>query len=467
MVFWTDRQLCFSDGRFSCSLAPCRLEERRIQNWWVCDDPRGTLLFVGQPGGMLGGSELIYPGSEESSQSENPLAEAYWDPSQKHDGPLVFAANVTLDAATAHPALLLTEEGRRVSWQERHQNLPSSVQRFNSIPCVLGDQRFSSGRYFWKVEVGNARSWDLGVCRDNVTRTGRVTVSPQNGFWTIRFYEGEYWALTSPETHLTLREKPFIVGVFLDYEAGDISFYNMTDGSHTFTFSQNTFYGALRPLLRLWSSESGSLTICPSEGECADVIHVYPSGRNDYFDPQWKSQFSSNEIQIDIFPIPYWFILKLKLWTQTDDSISQFSCSVVSNSSRAHESQHSRPPCPSPTPGVYSISCPSIWWCHLAISSSIVPFSSCPQPLPASGSFSMSQLFAWSGQSIEVSTSAWVLPMNTQDLTPSGWTGWVSLQSKGLSRVFFNTVVQRHQFFSTQLSSQANSHIHIWPLEKP
>ncbi|KAM9739324.1 butyrophilin subfamily 1 member A1-like isoform 2-T2 [Dama dama] len=174
-------------------------------------------------------------------------------------------AHVTLDAATAHPALLLSEEGRRVSWQERHQNLPSSIQRFDSIPCVLGDQRFSSGRYFWKVEVGNARSWDLGVCRDNVTRKGRVTMSPQNGFWAIRFYEGEHWALTSPETHLTPREKPFIVGVFLDYEAGDVSFYNMTDGSHIFTFPQNTFYGALRPLFRLWSSESGSLTICPSE----------------------------------------------------------------------------------------------------------------------------------------------------------------------------------------------------------
>ena len=272
VVFWTDRQLCFSDGRFSCSLAPCRLEERRIQSWWVCNSPWGTLLFVGQSGGMLGGVSWIYPGSEESSQSENPLAEAYWDPSQKHDGLLVFAANVTLDAETAHPALLLSEEGRRVSWQETCQDLPSSPQRFTSLPCVLGQLHIISGRYFWEVEVGNPCSWDLGVCRDNVTRTGRVTVSPQNGFWAIRFYEGEYWALTSPETHLTLREKPFIVGVFLDYEAGDVSFYNMTDGSHIFTFPQNTFYGVLRPLFRLWSSDSGFLTICPGEGECADVV---------------------------------------------------------------------------------------------------------------------------------------------------------------------------------------------------
>ena len=96
----------------------------------------------------------------------------------------------------------------------------------------------------------------------------------------------------------------------------------------------------------------------------------------------------------------------------------------------------------------------------------VIPFS-CPQSLPASGSFPMSQLFTWSGQSIGVSASASVLPVNTQDLSPSGWTGWISLQSKGLSRVFSNTIVQKHQFFRTQLSSQYNSHIHTWPLEKP
>ena len=111
------------------------------------------------------------------------------------------------------------------------------------------------------------------------------------------------------------------------------------------------------------------------------------------------------------------------------------------------ESQHTRPPCPSPTPGVYSNSCPSSRWCHPAISS-----SSCPQSLPASGSFPMSQLFAWGSQSIGVSALASVLPMNTQDLSPLGWTGWISLQSKGLSRVFSNTTVQKHQFFGTQLS---------------
>ena len=117
-----------------------------------------------------------------------------------------------------------------------------------------------------------------------------------------------------------------------------------------------------------------------------------------------------------------------------------------------HESQHARPPCPSPTPGVHSNSCPSSRWCHPAISSSVIPFSSCPQSLPASGSFPMSQLFASVGQSIGVSASASVLPMNTQDWSPLEWTGWISLQSKGLSTVFSNTTVQKHWFFGTQLS---------------
>ena len=143
----------------------------------------------------------------------------------------------------------------------------------------------------------------------------------------------------------------------------------------------------------------------------------------------------------------------------------QFSCSVVSNSLRPHESQYARPPCSSPTPRVYSNPFPLSWWCHPAISSSVVPFSSCAQSLPDSGFFPMSQLFAWGGQSTGVSASASVLPMNTQDWPPLWWTGWISLQSKGLSRVF-NTMVKKHQFFGAQLSSQSDSHIHTWPLEK-
>ena len=132
----------------------------------------------------------------------------------------------------------------------------------------------------------------------------------------------------------------------------------------------------------------------------------------------------------------------------------QFSRSVMSDSLRPHESQHARPPCPSLTPWVYSNSCPSSQQCHPAISFSVIPFSSCPQSFPALGSFLISQLFAWGGQSIGVSASASVLPMNTQDWSPLGWTGWISLQSKGFSRVFCNTTVQKHQFFGAQLSSQ-------------
>ena len=144
----------------------------------------------------------------------------------------------------------------------------------------------------------------------------------------------------------------------------------------------------------------------------------------------------------------------------------QFSHSVMSNSLWSHELQHARPPCPSSTPGVHPNSCPSSWWCHPAISSSVIPFSSYPQPLPASESFPMSQLFAWGGQSIGVSALASVLPKNTQDWSPLEWTGWISLQSKRLTRIVSNTTVQKHQFFGTQLSSQSNSHIHTWPLEK-
>ena len=145
----------------------------------------------------------------------------------------------------------------------------------------------------------------------------------------------------------------------------------------------------------------------------------------------------------------------------------QCSHSVVPDSLRPRELQHARPPCPSPTPGVYSNSCPSSQRCHPAISSSVIPFSFCPQSLQASGSFPMSQLFTWGGQSIGVSASASVLPMNTQDWSHLGWTGWISLQSKGLSRGFSNTTVQKRQIFCAQLSSQSNSHIHTWPLGKP
>ena len=149
------------------------------------------------------------------------------------------------------------------------------------------------------------------------------------------------------------------------------------------------------------------------------------------------------------------------IYVNTESSV-QFSRSVMSDSSWPHEPQHSRPPCPSPTPEVHPNSCPLSRRCHPTISSSVVPFSSCPQSFPVSGSFPVSQLFTSGGQSIGVSASTSVLPMNTQDWSPLEWTGWIFLQSRGLSRVFSNTAVQKHQFFDAQLSSQSNSHIHTY-----
>ena len=161
---------------------------------------------------------------------------------------------------------------------------------------------------------------------------------------------------------------------------------------------------------------------------------TYPDPRRAY---SWSSTFQLPTVQ-DTGSIPF--------------SSVQFSHSVMSDSLWPHEPQHTRPPCPSPTPGVHPNPCPLSQWCHPTISSSVIPFSSCPQSLPASGSSQMSQLFAWGDQSIGFSASTSVLPMNTQDWSPLEWTGWISLQSKGLSRVFSNTTVQKHQFFSAQLS---------------
>ena len=182
---------------------------------------------------------------------------------------------------------------------------------------------------------------------------------------------------------------------------------------------------------------------------------------------QWQSLFP-------LAPKSLWMVtvaMKLKdtysLKENYDKSRMYESHSVVSDSLWPHEPEHTRPPCLSPTPGVHTNPCPSSWWCRPTISSSVVPFSSGPQSFPASGPFQISQLFASGGQSIGVSASTSVLPMNNQDWSSLGWTSWISLQSKGLSRVFSNTTVQKHQFFSTQLSSQSNSHIHTWPQEKP
>ena len=157
------------------------------------------------------------------------------------------------------------------------------------------------------------------------------------------------------------------------------------------------------------------------------------------------------EWRMDWICVCVWFLLACGSWDSFMLSV-QFSLSVMSDSLQPHALQHARLPCPSPTPGAYSNSCPSSLWCHPTISSSVIPFSSCLQSFPASGSFQMSEFLASGGQRIAASTLASVLPMNIQDWFPLGWTGWISLLSKGLSKVFSNTTVWKHQFFGTQLS---------------
>ena len=166
-----------------------------------------------------------------------------------------------------------------------------------------------------------------------------------------------------------------------------------------------------------------------------------------------QADFSGAVIQLHIFLyiLFHFRLLPNMCYTVIPCSV-QFSHSVMFDSLWPHEWQHTRPPWPPPTPGVYPNSCPLSQWYHPTISSSVVPSSSCPQSFPASGSFQMSQLFTSGGQSTGVSASTAVLPTNTQDWSPLEWTGWISLQSKGLSRVFSNTTVLKHQFFSPQLS---------------
>ena len=198
-----------------------------------------------------------------------------------------------------------------------------------------------------------------------------------------------------------------------------------------------------------WTEEPGALQSMGSQR----VRHDWATEQQQlsaYFQISRNKHFWSNREAHLLWD--HWNMVDTTLQSLYGHSPVQFSRSVVSNSLQPHEPQHARPPCPSPTPGVHLNPCPLSWWCHRTISSSVVPFSSRPQSFPASGSFQMSRLFPWGGQSIGVSASTSVLPMNTQDWFPLVWTAWISLQSKGLSRVFSNTTVQKHQFFSTQLS---------------
>ncbi|XP_037770753.1 E3 ubiquitin-protein ligase TRIM39-like [Chelonia mydas] len=177
-----------------------------------------------------------------------------------------FRVDVTLDPDTAHPNLVLSEDRKRVRLGDRRQDLPDKPERFDPCVCVLGAEGFAGGRRYWEVGVGDKTRWDLGVCRESVSRKGEVTASPGNGYWAVRLRDGGYEALTSCPTPLPVSVRPGRVGIFLDYEAGEVSFYNVTDGSHLFTFT-DTFSGTLRPYfcpgLNAGGENVAPLIICP------------------------------------------------------------------------------------------------------------------------------------------------------------------------------------------------------------
>uniref|UniRef100_K7F3J3 Tripartite motif containing 39 n=1 Tax=Pelodiscus sinensis TaxID=13735 RepID=K7F3J3_PELSI len=178
---------------------------------------------------------------------------------------LIFFVNVTLDPSTANPWLVLSADRKRVRCGDTYQALPSTPERFKNYPTVLGAEGFAGGRCYWEVEVGDKPEWNLGVCRESVSRKEENTLSPEDGYWVVCQSEGEYLACTSPSTPLPMSSRPSRVGIFLDYEAGEVSFYNVTDRSHLFTFT-DTFSGTLRPYfypgLYAGGTNTDPLTIC-------------------------------------------------------------------------------------------------------------------------------------------------------------------------------------------------------------
>ncbi|CAM5158337.1 unnamed protein product [Eretmochelys imbricata] len=177
-----------------------------------------------------------------------------------------FGVDVTLDPDTASAWLVLSEDQKHVRHGDTRQDLPDKPERFDNYAFVLGAERFAGGRRYWEVGVGDKTKWTLGVCRESVSRKGKVTLTPGNGFWVVRLEDGGYKAFTSPSTPLPVSVRPRQVGIFLDYEAGEVSFYNVTDGSHLFTFT-DTFSGTLRPYfnpgLNAGGTNAAPLIICP------------------------------------------------------------------------------------------------------------------------------------------------------------------------------------------------------------
>ncbi|XP_026513798.1 E3 ubiquitin-protein ligase TRIM39-like [Terrapene carolina triunguis] len=182
------------------------------------------------------------------------------------DSVTLSPVDVTLDPDTANPWLVLSEDRKRVRRGDTCQDLPNNPERFDTYPEVLGTEGFRGGRYYWEVEVGDKTRWDLGVCRESVSRKGPLTFTPGNGYWVVWLRDGGYRALTSPSTPLPVSVRPTLVGIFLDYEAGEVSFYNVTDRTHLYTFT-DTFSGKLHPYFCPGQIAGGTnaapLIICP------------------------------------------------------------------------------------------------------------------------------------------------------------------------------------------------------------
>ncbi|XP_053902740.1 erythroid membrane-associated protein-like [Malaclemys terrapin pileata] len=182
----------------------------------------------------------------------------------------LYAVDVTLDPDTAHPRLILSEDQKHVRFGDTWQDLPYNPERFDLCPCVLGVERFTGGRRYWEVEVGDKTEWDLGVCRESANRKGKVTLTPEDGYWIVWLRDEGYKAGTAPTIPFPVSVRPSRVGIFLDYQAGEVSFYNVTDRSHLFTFT-DTFSGTLRPYFNPRVSDRGTnaapLIICPVPAE--------------------------------------------------------------------------------------------------------------------------------------------------------------------------------------------------------
>ncbi|XP_039766777.1 butyrophilin subfamily 1 member A1-like [Ornithorhynchus anatinus] len=205
---------------------------------------------------IAGGLLLIW---KHSRDKEKLLLQLKWSRAQLHK------VDVTLDPDTAHPQLILSEDWKQVIRGDTLQDLPDNPKRIDVEPCVLGRKGFTTGRHCWEVEVGDNSAWGLGICRENVGRKGDIIMSPENGIWAVALW-GQYQAFTSPLTPLSLTTRPRRVVVYLDYEAGDISFFSGTDGSHIYSFTHATFSGTLLPGFCLLSNHPTPLTICPVPG---------------------------------------------------------------------------------------------------------------------------------------------------------------------------------------------------------